>query len=121
MIVTIFDKIIASSVFQNLGELMSVTMHPQVNAFPSPCYKFNLLPYMAKGLTTVGFIKELSALTGIHPADLPPLDNYIDTDTFNRSLAPDSAFNTMSLSGFRFAYGDYDVIVESDGTIQIFE
>lgn len=90
----------------------------EVNAVPTPCYEFNILPYMARRLTTVGFIKELSAQTGIRADDFPPLDDYIDTDHFNNLLCQGSMFS-HAICSFTFDYAGYEVTIDREGAVNV--
>lgn len=62
-------------------------------------------------------VTEVSRLEGVEPFDLPPLEDYVDTESLDKMFGnADSPFHEGSVS---FRYAGYEVTVSHDGEFEI--
>ncbi|MDY6774984.1 MAG: HalOD1 output domain-containing protein [Halobacteria archaeon] len=67
-------------------------------------------------------ISEIADYEGVDPSDLePPLYDYIDPEALDDLFAPKHSGDGRSYGQVRFRYKDYQVIVDTDANVVVYE
>lgn len=67
---------------------------------------------------SVRIVEAVAEETGRDPTDLPPLHEYVDADALD-TLLSSSASDDSDLFTLSFSYGDVDVRVDGQGSIEV--
>lgn len=67
---------------------------------------------------TSGVVAALAEVTGRDPTELPPLQNYVDTDALDALVDPDGGKQTSSVT-VSFEIDGYHVVVGADGSVDV--
>lgn len=83
-----------------------------------PPHTTDIFSYMLKRQTTIAVASELALYLDTFVAKLPPLDDFVDTDTLNNLLSPDGLM-AGGLRRFHFTYLDIEINIRADGTLTL--